>query len=52
MRNVSLWRALLGVERTVIEEVEFDTDGQDGQDGRCWWPMCVREGGPWPVWPL
>lgn len=24
MRNATLWRALLGVERTVIEEVEYD----------------------------
>ena len=28
MRNASLWRALLGVERTVIEEVEFDEDAE------------------------
>lgn len=28
MRNTSLWRALLGVEKTVIEEVEFDEDEQ------------------------
>ena len=26
MRNASLWRALLGVEKTVIEDVEFDED--------------------------
>ena len=26
MRNVSLWRALLGVEKTVIEDVEFDEE--------------------------
>lgn len=26
MRNASLWRALLGVEDTVIEDVEFDED--------------------------
>ena len=26
MRNASLWRALLGVENTVIEDVEFDED--------------------------
>ncbi|MGW6202017.1 ISL3 family transposase [Kribbella sp. NPDC055110] len=28
MRNVSLWRGLLGVEQTVIEGVEFDEEGQ------------------------
>lgn len=26
MRNASLWRALLGVEKTVIEDVEFDEE--------------------------
>ena len=26
MQNATLWRALLGVEKTVIEEVEFDED--------------------------
>ncbi|TWG98333.1 transposase [Nocardioides sp. J9] len=26
MRNASLWRALLGVENTVIEEIEFDEE--------------------------
>ena len=28
MRNASLWRTLLGVEKTVIDEVEFDEDEQ------------------------
>ena len=28
MRDVSLWRALLGVEKTVIERVEFDGDAE------------------------
>ncbi len=28
MRNATVWRALLGVEKTVIEEVEFDEDEQ------------------------
>ena len=28
MRNASLWRALLGVENTVIEDVEFDDDAE------------------------
>ena len=28
MRDVSLWRALLGVEKTVIERVEFDEDAE------------------------
>lgn len=26
MRNATLWCALLGVEKTVVEEVEFDQD--------------------------
>ena len=28
MRNASLWRALLGVEKTVVEDIEFDEDAQ------------------------
>ena len=28
MRSVSLWRALLGVENTVIEEIEFDEENE------------------------
>lgn len=28
MRDVSLWRSLLGVEKTVIERVEFDEDAE------------------------
>lgn len=28
MRDVSLWRSLFGVEKTVIERVEFDEDEQ------------------------
>ena len=28
MRDVSLWRALLGVEKTVIEGIEFDEDAE------------------------
>jgi transposase len=28
VRNATLWRALLGVEKTVIEQVEFDEDQQ------------------------
>lgn len=31
MRNASLWRALLGVENTVIEEIEFDEDSELGR---------------------
>ena len=32
MRNSRLWRALLGVDkRAVIEEIEFDDDGADGE---------------------
>ena len=26
MRNARVWRALLGVEKTVVERVEFDED--------------------------
>ena len=28
MRNATLWRALLGVEKAVVEEVEFDEEKQ------------------------
>ena len=44
MRDVSLWRGLLGVENTVIERVEFDEGAQvllahvrpvSRQRGRC-----------------
>lgn len=28
MRDVSLWRCLLGVEKTVVERVEFDEDAE------------------------
>lgn len=28
MREISLWRAVLGVEKTVIEDVEFDEDAE------------------------
>ena len=28
MQNATLWRALLGVERTVVEDVELDEDEQ------------------------
>ena len=28
MRNASLWRALLGVEKTVIEDIEFDEEAE------------------------
>ncbi len=28
MRNASLWRALLGVEKTVVEEIEYDEDAE------------------------
>ena len=31
VRNVRLWRGLLGVDkRTVIEDIEFDEEGADG----------------------
>ena len=44
MRNASLWRALLGVENTVVEDVEYDEDAEvviahvrprRGSGGRC-----------------
>ncbi len=28
MRNATVWRALLGVENTVVEDIEFDEDEQ------------------------
>ena len=28
MQNATLWRALLGVEKTVVEHIEFDEDEQ------------------------
>ena len=28
MQNATLWRALLGVEKTVVEDVEFDENEQ------------------------
>ena len=34
MRERSLWRALLGIEKTVIEAVEHDDGDQDGQEQR------------------
>ena len=35
MRNVRLWRGLLGVDkRTVIEDIELD---EEGADGAGWW---------------
>ena len=49
MRDVSLWRGLLGVEKTVIERVEYDQDAQtvvahvrptSRQRGRC--GLCRR----------
>lgn len=30
MRNVRVWRALLGVEKTVVESVDFEEDGGEG----------------------
>ena len=32
MRNVRLWRALLGVDkRTVVEDIEFSDGGEDAE---------------------
>ena len=51
MRNVRLWRGLLGVDkRTVIEDIEFDEEGADGASW--WWRGCGRKRGFAPVWPL
>ena len=47
MRNASLWRALLGVEKTVIEDVEFDEDEQV-LVAAC--AAATRRAGP--VWPV
>ena len=52
MRNVRLWRGLLGVDkRTVIEDIEFDEEGADGAE------LVVarvrpRSAGVAPLWPL
>ena len=52
MRNVRLWRGLLGVDkRTVIEDIEFDEEGADGAQ------LVVARVRPRtrcfaPVWPL
>ena len=44
MRNVRLWRELLGVERrTVIEGIEFARSGPTGRSW--WWPGSGREVG-------
>jgi hypothetical protein len=45
VRNVRLWRALLGVDqRTVIEEIEFEEF--EGPTAARWWsPGCGREVG-------
>jgi hypothetical protein len=35
-----VWHRLLGVERTVVEEIEFDDEAGG------WWRMCARVGVP------
>ena len=41
MRNVRLWRGLLGVDkRTVIEDIEFD---EEGADASWWWRGCGQD---------
>jgi hypothetical protein len=43
VRNVRLWRALLGVDRrTVIEDIEFD---QEAAGPRWWWRGCGHGAG-------
>ena len=52
MRNVRLWRGLLGVDkRTVIEDIEFD---EEGADGAALVVARVRPGSgvSAPLWPL
>ena len=45
MRNVRLWRALLGVDhRTVIEDVEFEETRGMPTATRWWWRRCGRGG--------
>lgn len=43
MRNATLWRALLGVERTVIESIEYDEDA--GEVAACVRPHDLAEAG-------
>ena len=44
MRNVRLWRGLLGVDkRTVIEDIEFDEEGLTAPSW--WWRGCGHEAG-------
>lgn len=57
MRDVSLWRSLLGIEHTVIESVAFDPEGgvlvigvrpaarRAGRCGRCRAPACGYDRG-------
>ena len=58
MRDVSLWQCLLGVEKTVVEGVEFDEDAQvlvahvrpaARQRGRC--GLCRRRSPGYDAWP-
>ena len=45
MRNVRLWRGLLGVDQgTVIEDIEFEEfEEEDAEGDRWWWRGCGRE---------
>ena len=52
MRNVRLWRGLLGVDkRTVIEDIEFDEEGADGAAAGGG-AGAATERGFAPLWPL
>ena len=53
MRNVRLWRALLGVDkRTVIEDVELGDGGNEHAGAEVVVYMCGRRRGPAPLWAL
>ena len=55
MRNVRLWRALLGVDqRTVIEDIEFEEFEEEDADGDTLVVARVRprSGVSRPLWPL
>jgi transposase len=42
VRTTRVWRRVHGVEHTVIESVELESDGRGGE---CWSPRCGRRPG-------